>query len=795
MKKKKKKILHTTPSSLKKNMPRRAIQASDRSNSTSNGQSYLQIIETALNAIINREHSNLRFADLYQAVDRITGGGQESKLTEILTKDVVDCYNKWLQELQKQTGNPLITLFSNQVDSLNLYIKHIPMIFSSYDAKVRTVDEKLISRKIIRDNFFNIIYTNLSTMNSVASTMLSSILSFRKRTDTDYSVVKNLVKLFYDFRDYAQSDRFQQFIKDLQEDTTEFYSEYYSTTYVGKMVDYLNQCQEMLEYEKKMDDYIFEKEEANGICLVSFSALISANEDDFFSGTPPPISQALTSDSLEPLKWLLSHYNEFSIDTNLLINTLTTFVKDQMLSFKQYFTAPAAGAKKAPAKKAPAKKAPAKKDEEKKAEKKEGGEEPKPKKQITVPENVKHMEELIHLVNDLARNFNAVFSEVKGSKDALESKIKEAWNCKEFDVSTNFVVFCDYHLKNEMKYLNQKDIEQFPQICKEFVQRTADKTPFAIAYENYLLRRIIKQGEKNKKMEEAIIKEIRKVIQEFIKSIDKYYSQVKNSKETLDKFISDRNGPSLDITFNPIILNNSDFQLEKDEVKIVPQFVQEYDTQFSSFYNNSHPNTKLTMLADLSALEFRLFVPPNNKCSTQRSYTISCDLICGSILNTISQNKVASLVDIYQAASFKHEEIKNYIKILCSKERQLIVRIKDPNAKDDKVLKDTDKFQLNPKFFYKTIQVQIPPLDKNTEKIKKETNKNKDIIMKAAGVRILKQRNIVSRTELENEIMQQSSQFFRPSIDAIRTIINLLQFDESEQFCEELPDGRLKYIR
>ena len=789
-------------------MPRRAIRPTDRSNSSTNGPSYMELITTGLNSIIKREHSELVFSELYQAVDKITGGGQEGQLTQMLTQLVVQCYKGWLEELQKQTGNPLITLFSTQVDSLNIYIRIIPKIFSPYDTKISQTKPDLTSRKIIRDNFYNIIYTNSTTMDSVASTMLSSILSFRKRTDTDYSIVKNLVKLFYDFRDYPQSDRFQLFINSLQEETAEFYAEYYATTYVGKMVEFLDKSQEMLDFEKKMDDYMFEKQEADGIRLVAFSSTISSNEDDFFTGTVPPISQALTNESLEPLKWLLSYYNEFSIETNRLIDTLTTFVMNQMLSFKQYFLPPepaAKDAKKAPAKKPAAKKASAKKADAEGGEKKEApkaaakkeGEEDKAKakKTVSVPENVKHMEELIHLVNNLAKNFNAVFSQVKGSHDKLEEKIKEAWNCKEFNVATNFVIFIDYHLKNEMKYLDQKDIEQFPQICKEFVARTIDKTPFAIAYENYLLRRIIKQGEKNKKIEEAIIKEIRKVIQEFIKAIDKYYNQVKNSKELLDKFISDRNGPPLDIQFNPIILNNSDFQLEKEEVKLVPQFLHDYDSQFTSFYVNQHPNTKLTMLADLSIVEFRFAVPPNNKCATQRTYTVSCDVICGSILNTIAQNKVASLVDIYQAINFKHEEIKGYIKRLCAKERQLIVRIKDPNAKDDKVLKETDKFQLNPKFFYKTVQVQIPPIDKNTEKIKKDTNKNKDIIMKAAGVRILKQRNIVTRTELENEILQQASQFFKPSIDAIRTIINLLQFDTSETFCEELPDGRLKYIR
>ena len=766
----------------------------------SKGTNVIDQVLSAVQAVLNREHSDLVFDTIYHNVDKICGSRQEQQLADNLTRLLSDRFNEWLTELKKQTGDSLIALFSTQFDSLNVYIRIIPKIFGSYDAKVTSIGRaNLQARNIIRNKFFEIIYSNTATMDTVASTMLSSYLSFRKRTFSDFSVVKNLVRLFYDFRDFAQSDRFQTFKESLESDTLDFYNDYFESTYIGQMVDYLENCRQMLEYEKKIDDFIFEPKEAHDIRLVAFSALFVNDEDKFFVGIVPPISQALTSQTLQPLKWLLSYYNEFEISTDKLIEVLTVFVKNQMLSFKSLFLPPEpkkkeAGAKKAPAKKGTAaKKAPAKKEEAAKddADKKE---DPGKKIQAAAPDTVKHMDELIHRTVELADNFNSVFCEIKDAKERLETQIKEAWNCKEFNAANNFVLFCDYHLKAEMKGLNQKDIDTFPQMCKDFVTRTEDKEHFKTAYESYLLRRIIKQGEKTKKQEELIIKEVRKVIQEFIKPFESYYKTVKESKDILDKFVSEVGKIPGDIQFAPILFKNQDFHLQKEEVKKVPQFIQEVHQLFSDFYEKQQSNLKLTMLSDLSTLTFRIHIPQNAK-APPRTYTVSCDIICGSILYTIAANKNPSLVDIFQAVPFKHEDIKPYIKRLCEKNRQLIVRIKDESSKDDKVLKDTDRFQLNPKFFYKSTQVVVPPIDHNAEKIQKDTNKNKDIIMKAAGIRCLKQRNIVTRAELENEIIQQSSQFFRPQIDAVRTIIKLLQFDDSEKFCKELPDGRLQYIR
>ena len=784
-------------------MPRKAISTTKNGN----GPNPMEQILKGVSSILTRQHSNLVFTDLYSAVDNVVSSGKQADLARNLSNLTEERFKEWNSSLRKQVGNPLISLFSSQYDDFKIYINIIPKMFGHYDSK--EPNRKSIS--IIEDNFFKIILKDNATIESIISQMLANIQAFRMGTDNDYSIVQNIIGLFYHFNKFTERSIFEDFKKQLEEKTQDYYTEIFQTKYAEKMNNYLKICIEKINHEKTILDVILKKDEANGLLKVAFTSLISNNESVFFAGQPPPISQSLDSDDLEPLKWLVSYYTYFEIQVDDLIKTCALYTKNKMLEFTPLFAPPEAAkskaakkatdGKKAPAKKAVAKKAVAKSEEAKDAPEsnedaeKKAKEDAEKKKAITTPDTVKHVEDLIHVVIKLSNAFKYAFPNCNDAIKTLEANIKKAWNTPEFNIAENFVLFCDYHLRNQMKFLSPKDLEDFPSICKDFVKRTEDKEVFKTAYLSYLLRRIIKQGDKNKKNEEDIIKEIRKVIPEFIKTLDKFYTYVKESKELLESFVQDGGLNGLDIQFNPIMFNQSDFTLEKDEVKQIPPFLAEIHDRFNKYYSQKHENEYLSLLSDLSVLEFKFSVPPNKTSPSIRNYTLYCDVLCGSILQTIASLKSPTLINIYQNVQRKQQDIKMYIKRLCSKERQILLRIKDDDAKSDS-LNDTDRFTLNPKFFYKTLHVQIPPPDHNKNKIVEDITRNKSEIMRAACVQILKQRNIVTRNELETEIITRASQFFKPTLESVKIVINkLLEDDSDEKYIEELEDGRFKYIR
>ena len=114
-------------------------------------------------------------------------------------------------------------------------------------------------------------------------------------------------------------------------------------------------------------------------------------------------------------------------------------------------------------------------------------------------------------------------------------------------------------------------------------------------------------------------------------------------------------------------------------------------------------------------------------------------------------------------------------------------------------LDDSDVFSLNPNFFFEKLRVVIPPLENEHKKAKKEAEKNISMdttsTIKAAIVRIMKSKNVISQVDLENNVSQTVSQYFRPDLSQIRSIITLLIDDQNDRYIERLENGDLKYIQ
>ena len=110
-------------------------------------------------------------------------------------------------------------------------------------------------------------------------------------------------------------------------------------------------------------------------------------------------------------------------------------------------------------------------------------------------------------------------------------------------------------------------------------------------------------------------------------------------KQKLPDFFPE--GKKTSITFSPLIFDARSFPLEKKEARCLPPECKQIHEAFVQWYKQQHPKTQLILLADLSVVESKFHVPKNTKAPLARTYTVSSDLLCASIMDAVSQKQLS----------------------------------------------------------------------------------------------------------------------------------------------------------
>lgn len=705
-------------------------------------------IQDGLKDILGRNQSQLKLADLYECVSNLVNSNPNilrKDLNEILTKHFVG----WRNELSRIAGNPLIARFSVIYDDYINYCKIIPKIYSLYDRRNNDKEngETLI---LIRQLFQEKVLSNYSdvVMKDTTNGIIKEIHIARSQNNIDLKNISNLIKMYFEFR--YKLDIFSVFYDHLQKDTTRYYDDFFKAHYDGSSFPtYLLMSSEQFAKEESIMKEIFdergEEDEQNkmeiekqrkeilNFCLYS---LLINNEDKFLHGDEPPISIALTNQDKKPLRWLVDTYRRFDIKLEDIYTSCAKYIENQMLNLSANF-----------------------------------------KEKMKSTEISANIEELIQLTNDFTTPYQLIFKDVKDADETLEKAIKEAWNNEKFNIEENFSIYIDTQFKNEFKNLKAEEREQFPATVEKFYTRLEDKKKFTGFYDISMVRRFIKMGLRLVDIESPTINAIRKAnSHEFGKSFKDYQKTIEDSQELESKFKEEiQNDPQFQgktIGFQPIVFDQKKFPLEKIIARILPPQIQPINDAFCHFYSKKHPNFQLHLLQDVSTVESKFYVPKNKLSQQARTYTVSSDIICATIIQAVSEKPL------------KYPELLNLIndqKTLDSNMKRLITsQIIKPELKG--VKKNENSFSLNPEFHSKISRVIIPPVVNERKKDNVNVNQTVDVqkteSIKAAIVRVLKKNTRIEQVQLEGDVINEMAPYFRANVDTIRKVLIELERDQ-----------------
>jgi hypothetical protein len=603
----------------------------------------------------------------------------------------------------------------------------------------------------MRNWFTSIVLSNPRLTGDTIATICSELTAARSYNRGDLVRVRSLVDLFDSFHERPlELPLFGNFFSDFQRDTQLFYRDFFDAKFDGNSFGrYLELASDQFTREEAIVRAVFQKAEQDDILVILHCELLMNREERFLDGPQPAISFAFTATDSRPLKWLIGSYLRFGATLDRVYSACARYIGGEMMKVAANFS--------------------------------EG---------MKAQDVTRGIGDLIHVAQSLSAPYHELFGSTSGAVAFLEKQISAVWNSAELDAVNNFCTYIDTHIRSELH--STDDLEKFPGVVAEFYKRTEDKKKFSEVYNMGMVRRLIKMQTKLLDLEFPIIAAIRRTrAPEFAQPWSNYLKMMKESKE-LERDFTAEFPLAASSQFAPLIFAMRTFPLDKIEATKLHPHLQSVSQAFDAFYRQKHSSTKLVLLADVSIVEAKFHVPRNARSNVGRTYSVTSDLLCASILlylagrgrDGLTLREICDLVG-------DRNSVFRYVVRLCTNTCPILKR----TARESK-LDDSDVFAMNANFFSNATRVIIPSILVDKRKEKSDTavrvEMDKALAIKAAGMRVLKMRNRIEQGEFENAVIKALMSHFRADGQMIRQSILDLENEDCLERAEE--GGRIILI-
>lgn len=707
-------------------MPRKPIQKD------SLNDQHWSIVQSGINDILSCKQSQLLLSELHDSVTSLLAKDCRL-LSDGLHKSIVEHFGKWKKQLSQGSGVLLLNLFSNIYSDFMNYCKIIPKVYMQFDLKATRKEER--SKYVLKSCFYQIILSDNKLISNTVHGIRKDMNSVRQGTNVNLQKLFNLVDMFYKFK--KETNLFSNLMKNLKQDTMRYYKDFFMKRYnENNFLSFLKNANEQFVLEEKTINAIFDKkvEIIDEILKLCIQTLLVDNISKCLSDKA--ISSIFISGEVEPMIWLTNVFTRYSFGLNEIYDCCAIYIKNEMLKLSKNFKEQNKGA--------------------------------------VISRSVG---ELIDLTKNLYNLYERIFHNNKNAILAIENQIKKAWNDPCFNITENFCIYIDQNIRNEMKNLSDSEKEDFAKTIALFYRRTEDKKMFSEIYNSNMIVRFTKMKEKLIPIETPIIQAIRRENSpDFAKIFRDFIKKINSSHELLNNFLMNK-GKISKIQFSPLLFEKRGFPVEIKEASsdISPKLLEIHNA-FQNYYTDLKPTIRLIMLSNLSTVDAQLIIPKNQRAN-QRTYTLTSDVYCASILDIISQGEIK-----FQDLSliFKDKTLLSlYLKRLCSSTMPILKRIAFiPN---DKVLNDNDIFQINPNFVHNSSKITIQSITneykKNLESVTKKVEFSKKQSIKACVIRFLKKTRRIEQSILEQNVIVDLSQYFHANLSLIRSAMEELEED------------------
>lgn len=375
------------------------------------------------------------------------------------------------------------------------------------------------------------------------------------------------------------------------------------------------------------------------------------------------------------------------------------------------------------------------------------------------------------LLNVYLKYYNLSFTAFKndvGFIVSLDKACREFVNrnkvCKTSTKSPELLAkYCDSILRKNNKTTEEENSDILLNNVMIIFKYIEDKDVFQKFYSKILAKRLVNGTSASEEMEENMISKMKESCGvEYTSKLQKMFNDIRLSRELNEEYLVESDN-TLKFDFSSLVLNTGAWPLQPSSTSFnVPSELIVECEKFQKFYQSKHKGRKLNWLYQLAKGEMKTtFV---NKSGNKSTFIFQ-----------VSTYQMGILLQYNDSTSLTYEELQSSTglnKNVLDGNLNLLVKAKILSQKEN-------AFELNQEFKSKKTKINLNlPIKSEQTKESEETHKNieedRNMIIQAAIVRIMKMRKTLKHVALMQEVIQQLQGRFQPKISVIKKCIEIL---------------------
>eukprot|EP01111_Echinosteliopsis_oligospora_P017242 TRINITY_DN7403_c0_g1_i1.p1 TRINITY_DN7403_c0_g1~~TRINITY_DN7403_c0_g1_i1.p1 ORF type:complete len:756 (-),score=183.44 TRINITY_DN7403_c0_g1_i1:24-2291(-) len=337
--------------------------------------------------------------------------------------------------------------------------------------------------------------------------------------------------------------------------------------------------------------------------------------------------------------------------------------------------------------------------------------------------------------------------------------------------------YCDIILKKGPLHItDEQELENTLNDIVSLFKYLADKDVFMLVYSKLLSKRLISDLSASEDAEGSMITKL-KAAQgfEYCMKLQRMIQDMSVSKDINTEFSQYLENKSLKLSFafTIFVLATGSWPLNAPPSNFnIPNEVTQAVNYFKGFYESKYQGRKLTYLHNLARAEV------DSRQAKGKVYKLSVSTYQMGCLLPFNNSDTCTKRDIQDATLLQDLPLKTALLGLIK------TKVIDCDAEDCKTWDENTKFMVNLKFASKKLKVacNVPVVvddQKSTggatsDVSKQEIEQDRVFKLRAAIVRIMKARKVLSHNEVVAETTAQVSRWFTPRITTIKKVIEYL---------------------
>lgn len=367
------------------------------------------------------------------------------------------------------------------------------------------------------------------------------------------------------------------------------------------------------------------------------------------------------------------------------------------------------------------------------------------------------------------RQFVAAFDKACNNFINVNSVTKKGAN--ESRSSELLANYCDILLKKSRKNSEQAELEDSLNHVMIVFEYLTDKDAFQQFYSKLLAKRLVLQTSASDEAEAAMVLKLKQACGiEYTRKLQKMLQDIdlnKDLNEKYKRFLLDNQRMNRQIDFSVQVLNSGSwpFAHQNNQFRL-PMVLEQSVQSFNSFYVNLHSGRKLNWVYGLCKGELA-----TNYCF-ESNYILQANTFQMAVLLQFNEQTEWTFQQLIENVGGCKDNLQQILGVLM-KTKLLNCDV------DENQLIDDSKISLNILFKTKKQRINIDRSIKAVQKVEQETThqcieEDHRMSIQAAIVRIMKNRKIMSYTQLLSEVLNQLSSRFNPKVRMIKKCIDSL---------------------